>query len=231
LQTQRQRIADTHRFPPCIVLVANTARPKIDPVRRQSSGSGLNLPQTYLSESSQKIADQHDHKDGAKPNAGASACAPPAIAEVPSAAAENQQQNNNQNDQHLAFPFTPGIPGLWIWFDCAERFRLGNSPMGASTKPYSLNLNRLRRVLDHLFRLSEGFHGVFQGLPCQLLRGCVIARAMNVGSGCMCVGRLAVQFCYMGLRVPCHFLLLIVAGSHCSYIQSFLCCAAKSCAI
>jgi hypothetical protein len=111
LQTQRQRIADTHRFPPRIVLVTNTARLKIDPARRQSPGSGLNLPRIALSESSQEVADQHDHKDCAKPNAGSSACAPPAVAEVPSAAAEHQQQNNNQNDQHFASPFVPVIPG------------------------------------------------------------------------------------------------------------------------
>jgi hypothetical protein len=79
--------------------------------RRESPGSGLNLARIALSESSQKVTDQHDQKDCAKPNASASARAPPVVAVVPSAAAEYQQQNNNQNDQHFVFPFAPDLSG------------------------------------------------------------------------------------------------------------------------
>jgi len=78
----------------------------------QSSGGEPAPLRTDLSKRSQQVAHQQDHKNCAEPNAGASACAPPAVAEVSSAPAENQQQNNNENDQHLASPFAPGMPGL-----------------------------------------------------------------------------------------------------------------------
>ena len=81
------------------------------PPRRQSPGSEPHLPQIALSEQSQQIAHQQDHKYCAKPYACASACTPPAVAVVSSAPAKNQHQNNNEKNQHLASPFTPGIPG------------------------------------------------------------------------------------------------------------------------
>ena len=69
------------------------------------------MPQFALSEQSQQVTHQQNHKHCAKPYAGASAAAPPVVAVVSSAPAENQQQNNNENNQHLASPFIPGIPG------------------------------------------------------------------------------------------------------------------------
>ena len=49
-------------------------------------------------------------------------------------------------------------------------------------------------VCANLFRMLYGFHEVFQSLPDQLLGGCVIAGAMSMSSGLMCVGRLGVEF-------------------------------------
>src|ERR1035437_4415267 len=71
-----------------------------------SSRSPANLPtRLSLVKDSQEITDQQDKQDGAKADACASACAPPAVAVVSAAAAENQHQYDNQNDQeHFISP-------------------------------------------------------------------------------------------------------------------------------
>lgn len=114
MPAQRPRIAhcDMHCFPPRTGLMANVTRLKIGSAPAPISGSELNLQQIGLTECSEQVAHQQDHKDCAKPDACASASAPPAVAVVPSAPAEDEQQNNNEDDQHLVFPFTPGFPGL-----------------------------------------------------------------------------------------------------------------------
>jgi hypothetical protein len=89
----------------------------------QSPVSETELPQITLSENSQKIAHQQDHQHCAKPYAGTSAPAPPAVTVVSSAPSENERQNNNQYNEHLRSPFHPGrnSPGLFQRFDCALR--------------------------------------------------------------------------------------------------------------
>ncbi|SPE31359.1 hypothetical protein SBA5_880027 [Candidatus Sulfotelmatomonas gaucii] len=62
------------------------------------------MQQIALSERSQQVTHQHDYKHRTKPYSCASAHAPPVVAEVSSAPAENEQQNNNENDHHLASP-------------------------------------------------------------------------------------------------------------------------------
>jgi len=56
------------------------------------------------SENSQQITNEHDHQNGAQPDANASAGAPLPVAVVSSSAAENQDQNNNQYDRHFRSP-------------------------------------------------------------------------------------------------------------------------------
>jgi hypothetical protein len=60
-----------------------------------------------------------------------------------------------------------------------------------------LSLDGLWRGLRDLFRLLQGFYGVSQSLSGKLLGGRVIASAMDMGSGFMCVSRLGVEFRYM----------------------------------
>jgi len=92
--------------------MANVTRLRIDFAPAKISGSELSLQQIALSECSQQVAHQHDHKDCAQADARTSASAPSAVSVVASAPAENEQQNDNENDQHLLSPFTPGSPGL-----------------------------------------------------------------------------------------------------------------------
>jgi hypothetical protein len=70
--------------------------------------------------------------------------------------------------------------------------------------------------------MSHSFHGVSQSLLGQFLGGCVIACAMPMGSGFMCVGSLRVKLRQMRILARCHSLLLLFAGSYDPCICSFL---------
>jgi hypothetical protein len=80
--------------------------------------SETDLPQIALSEKSQQIAHQQNDQNCAKPNACASACAPPAVAVVSPSPAKNEHQNNNEYDEHLRSPsLQVATPGLCCRFD------------------------------------------------------------------------------------------------------------------
>jgi len=78
---------------------------------RQSSDGEPSLPQIALSKQSQQVARDQNHKRCAKPSAGAATFSPTFVAVVSCASGEQQHHNNDETDQHLAFLFTPGIPG------------------------------------------------------------------------------------------------------------------------
>jgi hypothetical protein len=52
-------------------------------------------------EDTKKIADEEDEKHSAKANSGSAAGAPPTVAVVTAAPAENQHQDNNDYDEHI----------------------------------------------------------------------------------------------------------------------------------
>jgi hypothetical protein len=85
-----------HRLPPRNGCTAHIPQPEQwFPLRRQSFSSEPSLQRIALSEQSQQVAHQQNHKHCAKPYACASAAAQPAVAVLSSAPAENQQQINN----------------------------------------------------------------------------------------------------------------------------------------
>jgi len=55
-----------------------------------------------------------------------------------------------------------------------------------------------------------GFLGAFVGRPCQILSGEVIACAVFTPRGCVCVGRIGVQFRCLGMLALKHGLLRIL---------------------
>ena len=75
-------------------------------------------------ENSQQPAYQQDQQNGANPYASASGVAPPVVAVVSAAPAENQHQNDNQNDK--SHPTSPSLrvssPGLCHVLDRARGF-------------------------------------------------------------------------------------------------------------